>query len=455
MQLIDFLKHFFLQPRVSAEEIEFTAALNIHFKVVVIEFADNVESRSGEIVASLLQKTEGLDVSYFNEPFSKSFLNLESRTFFDLIDKGQNLLDKTGADVLVWGYREADKIRLNFQTPLQYEKEGGSFNSLLDSLFLPASLFENTENFPTSLINLLAGAVISALNTTEKQQKIQKRFLLKKIIGCLSADNSAKSLSIEYLPHIMNFLGIIYLNCCAEEENDKDFKIVKNLFETALKHQDLIKNPIHLGCIYYHLGQLYAGATEHLNKRTKNYFKGAINYYRLAQKYLSKYNYPYDYGFISFQLSGLYYNYWRQKEDIQALRDTVFHLREAEKTFTYALFPDFWATIQQKLGHALSLLGSLTNSNDISELAIAAYKNRQKIITERRNPLEWAEIQERLGDIYYRLGHNDTDQESLEEALEYFHDALYIFDNMEREDASKRLTNSIDKVSKELALLSE
>lgn len=327
-------------------------------------------------------------------------------------------------------------------------KKGTARSSLSWTAFIcRAEIFENAEKFPPSITNLIYGAVISALNTPAKEQKIQKRYLLKKTIAKLSNDNSAKSLSIDYLPYIMNFLGIIYLSFSAESETDKDFKIVQNLFETAIKHQDLIKSPIHLGCIYYHLGQLYECAAEHMQKRPSAYYKGAISYYRQAQKYLSKYNYPYDYGFISYKLAHLFYNYWRQKDDIQALRDAVFNLRETEKIFTYALFPEFWATIQGELGHMLSLLGSLTNSEDISGLAISCFKNQQKVITERREPLEWAQIQERIGEIYYRLGKNTEDKGSLEEALEYFHDALYIFENMELEEDSKRLTISISRTS--------
>ena len=229
---------------------------------------------------------------------------------------------------------------------------------------------------------------------------------------------------------------------------DKDFKIVQNLFQTAIKHQDLIKSPIHLGCIYFHLGQLYDSATRYIQKHPQAYYKGAINYYRYAQKYLSKYNYPYDYGCISYKLAHLFYNYWRQKEDLQALRDAVFNLREAEKIFTHALFPEFWAAIQNELGHMLSLLGSLTNSSEISEVAVNSFKNCQKVVTERREPLEWAKIQEEIGEIYYRLGRNNEDNDNLEEALEYFHDALYIYENMEMEDAVKRLTSSISKTSR-------
>lgn len=251
----------------------------------------------------------------------------------------------------------------------------------------------------------------------------------------------------------MNILGIIYLSYAYNRGDDKDYKIVKNLFETALKHQDLIKNPVHLGCIYNHLGQLYDSAGQHTSRRSDSYLKNAIHYYRLAQKYLSKYNYPYDYGCISYKLSGLFFNYWRQKEDIQALRDAVFQLREAEKIYTYALFPEFWANIQGDLAHMLALLGNFSRSEDISELAIACYKNRQKVITERRDPLAWAQIQESIGEIYYRLGKNSSDRALLEEALEYFHDALYIFENMELTEDAKKLTASIAKTGQALNLI--
>ncbi|MBE6452424.1 MAG: hypothetical protein E7012_02910 [Alphaproteobacteria bacterium] len=446
--LLEKLKNIFLQPRpLNPEDISPEEALLINFKVVIVEFADNVESSGGEKLTSALKSCEGISAYYFDQPFDKTFLNLESRTLFDLVDKGQNILDKSGADVLIWGKKESDKIRINFQTPFQYENSGDSFSTLLDSLYLPSSIFENSAPFPTSLLNLLYGAIISSLNLTDKTRQIQKRYLLKKIIKKLSTDNSAKSLSIEYIPFVMNFLGLIYLNFCGNSPQEKDLKIVKNLLETALAHSNQLNNPIHLGNIYHHIGQMYYLAATHIARKPINSYRNAISNYRLAQKYLSKYNYPYDYGLISYKLSELFYNYWRQKEDLQALRDAVFHLRESERTFTYALFPDFWAQIQGRLGYLLTLLSNAAISNEIADLAIAAYKNQQKIVTENRDPVLWAEIQEKIGDIYLRQGKKEARKEFFEEALEYFHDALYIFENMNKTTDIQRLTASIKKTT--------
>lgn len=452
MQILDFLKNTFLKPRMNeVDTLSEADALNISFKIVVVEFAENVESSAGEIFSALLRTQNYFDVQYFNEPFSKGFLNLEGRTFFDFIDKGQAILEKTKADVLVWGCREGDKIRLNFQTLSQYEKNNTSFVSLLDSLYLPAFLFDGDKTFPRPILNLIFGAIVSCLNTPDKQTAIQQKYLLKKIIKILSADSSAKNMGIEYIPYIMNFLALIYLSYCRNNNDEKEFKIVNKLLDAALSHKDLIKNQVHLGCIYNHYGQLHLTAVRNDVKNSIKHYKGAISYFQKAQKYLGKYVYPYDYGFIAFELSDLLYDFWRQKDDLQALRDSVFNLREAEKIFTYALFPEFWADIEGLLGQRLSVLGSITKNNAIAELSINAFKNQQKVVTEKRDPFSWAKIQENIGNIYYRLGRERDDKELLEESLEYFHDALYIFENMEIDENTKRIMSSIAKTSDLLA----
>lgn len=449
MSIINFLKNTFLSPLnvEDSDSASLDEAFNINYRCMVIEFAETLENSSGEILTALLRNQKNIDVTYFNEPFNKNFLSLEGRTFFDFIDKGQTILDKTHCDVLIWGCREGNQIRLNFQTSEQYEQNNSSFLSLLDSLYLPADIFDNVNNFPPSILHIIVGSIIMAAPAHTKQQIIQQKFLLKRIIDQLSHNDSSKLLQVEYLPYIMNFLSLIYLTYCRNSSDEKDFKIVNKLLNTAISHQDLIKNPIHLGCIYNHFGQLHRLAAATNSNHVTRHYKAAIANYQLAQKYIGKYTYPYHYGFISYQMSNLLYDYWRQINDIQILRDSVFNLREAEKIFTYAVFPEFWAEIEGLLGQRMSVLGFQLHNNAIAELAITAYKNQQKIITEKRDPFQWASIQENIGNIYYRLGRSLQDNSLLEESLEYFHDALYIFENMDLDENTKRVTTNIAKTS--------
>lgn len=452
MTVLNLLKNFFLSDNdVAGNTRAEDDAFAIKYNCVVVEFAETLDSSSGEILAALLRSQKNLNVSYFNEPFNKSFLSLEGRTFFDFIDKGQAILDKTKADVLIWGCREGTQIRLNFQTSQQYEKGMKTFLSLLDSLYLPAQIFDDVTAFPPAIVNLIVGAIVAAAPADSKQRQIQQKFILKRIVDQLSKSDSAKLMPVEYLPYIMNFLALIYMTYCQNSSEEKDFKIVSKLLKIAVDHQDLIKNQMHLGCIYSHFGQLHVLAAGTNSNHIVKHYKAAVANYQLAQRYVGKYVYPYNYGFISYQLSNTLYDYWRQVKDIQALRDAVFNLREAEKIFTYTIFPELWAEIEGLLGQRMNVLSSQTHNNAIAELAINAYKNQQKIITEKRDPFAWASIQENIGNIYYRLGREAQDNTLLEESLEYFHDALYIFENMDLSENTKRVTTNIAKTSDLLA----
>ncbi len=446
------LQHL-LSPSRPATAVEHIPA-EIKFRIAVVDFYDRIDGNSGQRLTELLQNAEGLETVNLKADFDLSFLNFESRNFFDLIDHGQNLLEKSGADVLVWGYRSADRLRLNFQTPRQYEKENGSFVCLLDSMYLPADTLTDKE-FPQPLLDLLTGTIISATGRQEKEFKVYKKYLLKKIIARISKIDSAKSLGLEYMPYIMNQLGLIYMTAAAESKNEQDFKIINNLFETALKYQKQILEPTHLGCIYLHIGQLNDYASVYMDKRPSLYFRAAISRYRQAQKYFGKYSYPYDYGHICYKLSGLYYNYWKQTEDLQALRDSVSQLRECERIFTQGQFPAFWGHIEGSLGYLLHNLGHRTQSPDICRLAVAAYRNQQKIVTENRQPLFWARIQQKIAETHYMEGKISANREALEEALACYHDALYIFETARRAQPAAETRTGIAKTRQILSELTD
>ncbi len=422
------------------------------FKVAVVEFFDRKNNADGQRLTGFLQNCDGLQISYMVPDFDLSFLDFESRNFFDLIDRGQSLLKQTGADVLIWGYSENGQIRLNFQTPRQYESDDGSFVCLLDCMYLPAGTLGGEEPFSAALTDLLAGTIISAVNCRSKERMIYKKYLLKKIINRISQIDSAKSLGLDYMPYILNQLGLIYMSVAADGKNENDFKTISNLFETALKYQKQILAPTHLGCIYLHLGQLNDYASVYMRRRSGFYFREAIRNYRQAQKFFGKYTYPYDHGHICYKLSGLYYNYWKQTEDLQALRDSVSQLRECERIFTQSQFPGFWGRIEENLGFLLHNLALITKSPDICRLAVNAYRNRQKLVTQT---FHWTQIQEKIAGIHYLEGKISANTEALEEALACYHDALYLYETSKNGQAADRTRAGIAKTRQLMADLSD
>lgn len=203
--------------------------------------------------------------------------------------------------------------------------------------------------------------------------------------------------------------------------------------------------PIYYGCIYNNIGQLYEAAYNANKTESFDYLKQAIAAYQDAHKYLNR-NYPYDYGLISYHLALLHFELWKHTLDLQALRDAVSQLREAEKVYSLAQFPQSWCHIEGLLGYYLSSLGLSTKSATIMQLAIDCYKNQQKIFEQYTYPAEWAQIQEKIGKIYYLLGKQDEDEKFMQEAKNYYTSAIDIYSNLNMKAAMNEAKKLLNKV---------
>jgi len=415
------------------------------FRVTIVNFEEKSAINCGLRFAELLKRNGVFEITFFNEEFSKNFLNLQSRNFFDFIDRGNKILTNTEADILIWGYEEEGKIRLNFQTNKQYAIPDNLSFSLMDSLFVPLNYFTSPDNFSESMLLLIYGVIIAAIPPVTNDQKYYKPKLLQDVISLLAADNSQKDIPREFMPYLMNMLGKIYLNSNQENLTEKDVSIICNLLDTALQNKHYMRLPIHYGCIYNNLGHLYETAFTSLRKNKETYLRAAIAGFQNAKKYLNR-NYPYDYGLISYHLAVLYFEYWKYAADLQALRDAVSQLREAEKIYSFAQFPESWAHIEKLLGSYLSALGLQTKSNDIMQFAIEAYKNQQKLFPLNDFPAEWAEIQEKIGEIYYLLGKMNDDDSLMKEARHYLESVKEIYTELNMKAKLKMLERYMKRV---------
>ena len=164
------------------------------FRVTVVAFEDKCNLNCGKRFAELLSSNPLFEVNFCNETFPKGFLNLQGRNFFDFIDQGNRILRSTHSDILIWGYEENAKIRLNFQIADQYALDNNLFHSLLDSLFVPLNFFTSPETFSASLLLVICGIIIAAVPPVTNDQKDNREKLLTDIIALLAADTSPKAI---------------------------------------------------------------------------------------------------------------------------------------------------------------------------------------------------------------------------------------------------------------------
>ncbi|MFM9959341.1 MAG: hypothetical protein ACKVZJ_14885 [Phycisphaerales bacterium] len=107
------------------------------------------------------------------------------------------------------------------------------------------------------------------------------------------------------------------------------------------------------------------------------------------------------------------------------LRRAIASYRAALEVRSKATAPHEWATTQNNLGVALSLLAPGAQDQNLRE-AVACFQHALEVRTRAASPVEWATTQMNLGRTHARLTVGDRG-DNLQEAAAYFENALEVF----------------------------
>ncbi len=417
-------------------------------KVVVVGSDSNSALPAKETIFNILKQYILFSVVLEKEQTLENFLNLNNKNFFDFWDSGLKILKQHQADVLIRIYQEKNSIRLNFQTDQMYQTNEPPFFSLLESLYLPISYFTQN-NLPPQISNLIAATLI-ALNL---KKDFSYQAPLEKLINILSKNKIPEGIEQNFIPHLLVFLSLNYISAKSDHFGKKDVKLILNLTSFAYKNLKNEYDSLAEGALLTTLGQTYQCAALNPKADSFSLIERAIESYKKALKHFSRYIFPYDYGRLSLVLSALYFQFFQLSEDSQTLRDSVFYLREAEKIFTSAGFPELWAKIEHNLGTYLSLLSARSNNIEIAQLAIQNFKNEQYIFTKQTNPEKWADIEIQIANIYYYLGKKISNKRFLETAINHYSYAYEIFDLLKQNKRTIEIETYIQKADEEIMRL--
>lgn len=417
-------------------------------KIVVVGDDSNSVLHVKETISNILKQYGLFSVALEEEQALENFLNLNNKNFFDFWDSGLKILKQYQADALIRIYQEKNNIRINFQTDQMYQTSEPPFFSLLQSLYLPVSYF-NQNSLPSQISNLMAATLI-ALNL---KKDFAYQSVLEKLINILSKNKIPDGIERNFVPHLLIFLSLNYISAKADHFGKKDVKLILNLATFAYKNLTNEYDSLAEGALLTTLGQTYQCASANPKADSIPLIQRAIESYKKALKHFNRYIFPYDYGRLSLVLSALYFQYFQLSEDSQTLRDAVFYLREAEKIFTPAGFPHLWAKIEHNLGCYLSLLSARSNNTDIANLAIQNFKNEQRIFTKQDNPEKWADIEIQIANIYYYLGKKISNKRTLETAIDHYSYAFQIFDLLKQNERILEIETYIQKADEEIMRL--
>ncbi len=89
--------------------------------------------------------------------------------------------------------------------------------------------------------------------------------------------------------------------------------------------------------------------------------------------------------------------------------------------------PLAWAEIQIRLGNILAALGQRQRDVQLYEKAIACFNNALEEFTQEKTPLEWAAVQTNLGTALQALGRQEADAKLLNKSVEAYTAALLVY----------------------------
>jgi hypothetical protein len=262
---------------------------------------------------------------------------------------------------------------------------------------------------------------------------------LNEMIEQISRMSSPQGLTTEDMPYVINLLLVMYLQSRSGGLSKSDIELIRTLLKQCFMLSKQHKDTIFLGCLYANAGQFFSMLSAYEEDKKFEHHHKAVECFRYAQKFFNRYNYPYDFAFQSYQLSRQYFGFWKWTNDIQAIRDAVLHLKDAEKIFTKIRFPMFWAEIQKDLGYYLSILGTHTTNDEILTSAVDHYKNRQKVLSRDDFPLMWAEAEESVGSLLYAIGKIHNNEEYLLESIQSYAAAADVYEELQLPGAVRQM----------------
>ena len=115
-----------------------------------------------------------------------------------------------------------------------------------------------------------------------------------------------------------------------------------------------------------------------------------------------------------------------ERGDNDALRSSIEVFGRALADYPRSQAPLEWAAIQDHLGNALSTLGNRESDTRRLEQAVAAYRRALEEQTLQRVPLDWGTTQNDLGTALAMLGRRDGETVLLKEAVTAFRAALEV-----------------------------
>ncbi len=339
-------------------------------------------------------------------------------------EAARKLLQKAGADVLLWGrvlpLGNRTALRL-FWTParaIDGAKPSERYQLPADSIALPPLFWDDLRQVLGLLVQTRLAAMADELQGRAAAARLQPligqvRKLLQARQGSWPAETEA-GVRFAFAGALFTF-GEQAGDNAALAESAAAYRQVLAAWTRDRVPLDWAMTQNNLGTALWTLGARESGTAR---------LAEAVGACRLALQELTRDRVPLNWAATQNNLGTALCRLGERESGTARLAEAVDAFRLALQEWTRDRVPLAWATTQNNLGNALRVLGERESGTARLEAAVDACRLALQECTRDRVPLNWAMTQNNLGAALVRIGERESGTARLAEAVDAYRLAL-------------------------------
>ncbi|GGF59519.1 hypothetical protein GCM10011332_11420 [Terasakiella brassicae] len=387
-----------------------------------------------------LNERVGLSARRTAHVFKRTNKGTLENQFEDVLRDGRALLQKEGADLLIWG-----KVEPELQSVRWYFLSGIVGNANLGMPGFAENLLVPFEPDMGSL-DVLYAAIFAACVPSHPSQALKiGEHLLNAVdpLTRLPAGLSPRKTSQPVKVSTMGMCAVVLANIARRAKELGWFDPALKAFKTWEDLVEKDKTPQEWALVNNHYGWLFEEMAAHKDdKQAAEHIEQAIRHFEGVCTVFTPKSYPLEWAAVQMRIAGMCARMGRSLSEPDYLQKAARYFKKSLDVYTQKRYPLNWADAMSHMAKALMLHGQMVKGAQSLEQAGVAFQAVLKVYTPEKYPAQWANTQNNLGATLFALAKRDPSTVAwIEHALMCFNEARAYY----AENGKVQLAHVIDK----------
>lgn len=347
---------------------------------------------------------------------------------------GRGLLEKAGAEVLVWGEVGGGLLRLRFVTNPAATDYGSGAAIATEHLDLPT--YPSDEQADVAELILLAAAR-PADDDIRKARADQLRTAQTAALRLINRGGLPETC----LPPLKGWLANLELHPSLRNEGMTDVEIAASHYRAALTAGPEVLGEPMIAALRAHLGAAVAALGS--DRRDLAAMDEAALLVRAAGAVITRESLPEEYAALQALLGWILQRQGTLANRTGYLREAVAAYQLACSVWTRATNPTRWAETQVNIGRLLTTLGEFTHTQEFLDQAVTVFRQVAALYTREKAPVFWGNLQNNIGSALFAKSKRTNSPADLTAAAFAYKEACAVFEE-------KQITKSLHVARKNL-----